>query len=93
MQKKIHLANLLAPVAYAEHMKSPIGYLATLPFELKVGWGVIWTLGTVHITLFLALFCSFDILQRCKLNQPSMKLNKYRLDIVSPATRATTPAL
>ena len=37
MQEKIILANLLAPVAYVEHMKSPMRYLAPYShaFEAK----------------------------------------------------------
>ena len=36
MQEKIHMANLLAPVAYVDHMKSPIRYLAPFSTEIAV---------------------------------------------------------
>ena len=35
-QNKIHLANFLAPVAYVEHMKSPIRYLAPFIGSVEV---------------------------------------------------------
>ena len=34
-QEHIHLAHFLAPVAYVDHMKSPIRYLA--PFAQSIG--------------------------------------------------------
>ena len=35
-QNKVHLANFLAPVAYVEHMKSPIRYLAPFIGSVEV---------------------------------------------------------
>ena len=45
-QDKVHLANFLAPVAYVEHMKSPIRYLA--PF--------IGSIEVIHYMLFVIFF-------------------------------------
>ena len=35
-QEHIHLANFLAPVAYVDHMKSPIRYLAPFVHSIEV---------------------------------------------------------
>ena len=37
-QNKVHLANFLAPVAYVEHMKSPIRYLAPFIGSVEVSY-------------------------------------------------------
>ena len=37
-QDKVHLANFLAPVAYVEHMKSPIRYLAPFIGSVEVSY-------------------------------------------------------
>ena len=36
MQAKIHLANLLAPAAFMEHIRSPIRIIAPYANEIKV---------------------------------------------------------
>jgi hypothetical protein len=36
MQRKVILANLMAPVAYVGHMRSPARYLPSLPYIMKV---------------------------------------------------------
>ena len=38
MQRKIHLANLLAPAAYMEHIRSPVRIIAPYANEIKVNW-------------------------------------------------------
>ena len=42
-QEHIHLANFLAPVAYVDHMKSPIRYLAPFVHSIEVEYPILST--------------------------------------------------